>query len=58
MWATIATVLVFPEMRVDSLSAGIGRLIATCVSFARCLAYFVVSPFHPAGLAALLGMGT
>jgi uncharacterized membrane protein YgaE (UPF0421/DUF939 family) len=58
MWAAVATVFVFRETRVDSLSAGISRLIATCVSFALCLAYLVVAPFHPVGLAALLGMGT
>ena len=58
MWATFATVFVFRETRVDSLSAGIGLVIATCVSFALCLAYLVVFPFHPAGLAALLGIGT
>jgi uncharacterized membrane protein YccC len=58
MWAAVATVFVFRETRVDSLSAGIGRLIATSVSFALCLAYLVILPFHPAGLAALLGIGT
>jgi uncharacterized membrane protein YgaE (UPF0421/DUF939 family) len=58
MWATFATVFVFRETRVDSLSAGIGLLIATCVSFALCLTYLVILPFHPVGLAALLGIGT
>jgi uncharacterized membrane protein YgaE (UPF0421/DUF939 family) len=58
MWATVATVFVFRETRAGSLSAGIARLIATCVSFALCLAYLVILPFHPAGLAALLGIGT
>ena len=58
MWATIATVFVFRGTRVDSLSAGMSRLIATCVSFALCLDYLLVSPFHPVGLAALLGIGT
>jgi uncharacterized membrane protein YgaE (UPF0421/DUF939 family) len=58
MWAAVATVFVFRETRVDSLSAGTSRLIATCVSFALCLAYLVVLPFHPVGLAALLGIGT
>jgi uncharacterized membrane protein YgaE (UPF0421/DUF939 family) len=58
MWAAVATVFVFRETRVDSLSAGIGRLIATSVSFALCLAYLVILPFHPAGLAVLLGIGT
>jgi uncharacterized membrane protein YccC len=58
MWATVATVFVFRETRVSSLAAGISRLIATGVSFALCLAYLLVLPFHPAGLAALLGAGT
>jgi uncharacterized membrane protein YccC len=58
MWATIATVFVFRGTRVESLSAGISRLIATCVSFALCLAYLVVAPFHPVRLAALVGIGT
>jgi uncharacterized membrane protein YccC len=58
MWATVATVFVFRETRAGSLAAGISRLIATCVSFALCLAYLLVWPFHPAGLAALLGAGT
>ena len=42
----------------SSLAAGISRLIATGVSFALCLAYLVIFPFHPVGLAALLGLGT
>lgn len=58
MWATIATVFVFRGTPVDSLSAGTSRLIATCVSFALCLAYLAVLPFHPVGLAVLLGTGT
>ena len=58
MWATVATVFVFRETRVGSLAAGISRLIATGVSFALCLAYLLILPFHPAGLAALLGAGT
>ena len=58
MWATVATVFVFRETRASSLAAGISRLIATCVSFALCLAYLVIFPFHPVGLAALLGIGT
>jgi hypothetical protein len=58
MWATAATIFVFRETRLESLSAGASRLIATFVSFALCLAYLVILPFHPAGLAALLGVGT
>ena len=55
MWATVATVFVVRETRASSLTAGISRLIATGVSFALCLVYLVVLPFHPVGLAALLG---
>lgn len=58
MWATVATVFVFRETRAGSLAAGVSRLIATGVSFALCLAYLLALPFHPAGLAALLGAGT
>jgi uncharacterized membrane protein YccC len=58
MWAAVATVFVFRETRASSLAAGFGRLIATGVSFALCLAYLLVLPFHPVGLAALLGAGT
>ena len=49
MWATVATVFVFRDTRTSSLAAGISRLIATGVSFALCLAYLLIFPFHPAG---------
>ena len=58
MWAVAATVFVFRESQVRSLSAGIGRLIATCVSFALCLLYLSFFPFTPVGMAALIGIGT
>ena len=58
MWAVVATVFVFRDTRVHSLSAGIGRLSATLVSFALCLAYLLIFPFTPAGMAALIGIGT
>jgi uncharacterized membrane protein YgaE (UPF0421/DUF939 family) len=58
MWATVATIFVFRETRASTLSAGLSRLSATCVSFALCLAYLAIWPFHPVGLAALLGIGT
>ena len=58
MWAVVATVFVFRETRVRSLSAGIARLVATCVSFALCLLYLSLFPFTPAGMAALIGIGT
>jgi len=58
MWATVATVFVFRDTRAGSWAAGLSRLIATLVSFALCLAYLLILPFHPVGLAALLGVGT
>jgi hypothetical protein len=42
MWASVATVFVFRDTRANSLSAGLARLIATCVSFALCLLYLVL----------------
>jgi uncharacterized membrane protein YccC len=58
MWAVAATVFVFRESQVRSLSAGIARLVATCVSFALCLLYLLIFPFTPVGMAALIGIGT
>src|SRR6266481_6680935 len=58
MWAVAATVFVFRDTRVRSLSAGISRLIATCVSFALCLLYLSLFPFTAVGMAALIGIGT
>src|ERR1700682_2170072 len=58
MWAVVATVFVFRESRARSLSAGIARLVATCVSFALCLLYLALFPFRPVGMAALIGLGS
>jgi uncharacterized membrane protein YccC len=57
MWAVVAVVFVFRDTRAHALSAGIARLVATCVSFALCLPYLLLFPFTPAGLATLLGIG-
>src|SRR5258706_1126288 len=43
MWATVATVFVFRETREGSLSAGVSRLIPTCVSFVLC--FICIAPF-------------
>jgi len=58
MWAVVAVIFVFRDSRAHALSAGIARLIATCVSFASCLPYLLLFPFTPVGLAILLGIGT
>jgi uncharacterized membrane protein YccC len=58
MWAVVATVFVFKETRSKSLSAGLSRLIATCVSFTVCQAYLLIFPATAPGMAVLLAMGT
>jgi uncharacterized membrane protein YccC len=57
MWAAVATVFVFRDTRAGSMSAGLSRLIATCVSFALSLLYLLVFPFQPLGMAAVIGVG-
>jgi uncharacterized membrane protein YccC len=58
MWAVVATVFVFRESRASSLSAGIGRLVATCVSFALCLVYLLIFPVTGPGIAVVIALGT
>jgi uncharacterized membrane protein YgaE (UPF0421/DUF939 family) len=58
MWAVAAVVFVFRDTRRRAMAAGFARLGATCVSFALCLAYLLVFPFTPVGMAVLLGIGT
>lgn len=47
-----------PRHRGGELFGSHQPLIATCVSFAVCLLYPLILPFHPAGLAVLIGVGT
>ena len=58
MWAAVSAIFVFRENDLDSFSAGIARLIATCVSFALCLPYLWFFPPAPLGMAVLLAIGT
>src|SRR5258705_13627158 len=58
MWAVVATTFVFRESRESTLSAGLARLIATCVSFALRLAYVLIFPFTGLGMAIVIGLGT
>jgi hypothetical protein len=50
MWATVATVFVFRDTRKGSLSAGVQRFMATCVSFALCQIYLWIFPFEAPGM--------
>jgi uncharacterized membrane protein YccC len=56
MWSVIATVFLFRESYDKSLAAAVSRMAATLVSFALCLAYLAFLPFHPWGLAVLVGL--
>ena len=58
MWAAISAIFVFRDTSPRSVSAGIDRLIATCVSFAICLPYLWFAPSTPLGMAALVAVGT
>jgi uncharacterized membrane protein YccC len=58
LWAIVATIYVFRDTRANSLSASIGRIIATVVSFALCFIYLLLFPFTPVGLVAVLAGGT
>jgi uncharacterized membrane protein YccC len=57
MWAAVAAIFVFRDTREGALAAGLARLIATSVSFALCLPYFLLFPFNPIGMAAVLALG-
>jgi uncharacterized membrane protein YccC len=58
MWAAVAAAFVFRDTRAHSLSAGIARLSATCVSFAICSLYLsFVSP-SAVGIPILVAAGT
>jgi uncharacterized membrane protein YccC len=56
MWSVIATVFLFRDSYNKSLAAAVSRMAATLVSFTLCLAYLAVLPFHPWGLALLVGL--
>ena len=56
LWAVIATVFLFRDSYNKSLAAAVSRMAATLVSFALCLAYLAFLPFHPWGLAILVGL--
>jgi uncharacterized membrane protein YccC len=56
MWAVIATVFVFRDSYAKILAAALSRMAATLISFALCLAYLAFLPFHPWGLALLVGL--
>ena len=56
MWSVIATIFLFRDSYNKSLAAAVSRMAATLVSFVLCLAYLAFLPFHPWGLAILVGL--
>jgi hypothetical protein len=56
MWVVVATVFVYRESYEKSMRAALSQFSATVLSFALCLVYLLI-PFHPMGMAALIGMG-
>jgi uncharacterized membrane protein YgaE (UPF0421/DUF939 family) len=57
MWAVAATVFVYRDSSRESGRAALSRIAATLLSFALCLVYLLIFPFHPWGMAALIGIG-
>jgi uncharacterized membrane protein YgaE (UPF0421/DUF939 family) len=58
MCAVIAAVFVCRFARHESVTAAYIRFVATLVSFVLCLAYLLILPVHPLGMALLVGLGT
>jgi uncharacterized membrane protein YccC len=58
MWAVVATVFVYRDSQKQSWAAAFSRITATSLSFALCLVYLLIFPFHPWGLAVLIGIGS
>lgn len=58
MWAVVATIFVYRYSNAESVRSAFSRLAATSISFALCLVYLLIFPFHLWGMAALIGIGT
>jgi hypothetical protein len=57
MWAVAATIFIYRESYRQSVLAALSRMAATLLSFVLCLAYLLIFPFSPWGMAALIGIG-
>src|SRR6202451_1710733 len=53
MWAVVATIFVYRESSAEIGRSALSRMAATTVSFALCLVYLLIFPFHFWGMAAL-----
>lgn len=57
MWAVVATLFVYHDIYTQSMSAAFMRMGATSISFALCLVYLLIFPFHALGMAVLIFIG-
>jgi uncharacterized membrane protein YccC len=57
MWAVAATIFVYRRSYEESVGAALSRMAATSLSFALCLVYLILLPFHLWGMATLIGVG-
>src|ERR1700692_3389789 len=58
MRAVVATIFVYRYSHAESVRSALSRMAATSISFALCLIYLLIFPFHVWGMAALIGIGT
>jgi uncharacterized membrane protein YccC len=58
LWAVIATAFVYRWGYEQDLAAARSRIRATSLSFVLCLGYLLFLPFHPWGMATVIGAGT
>jgi uncharacterized membrane protein YgaE (UPF0421/DUF939 family) len=54
MWASVATLFVYRFSYEQSIGAALTRMAATSASFALCLIYLLLFPFHLWGLAVMV----
>ncbi|MBV8730147.1 MAG: FUSC family protein [Acidobacteriia bacterium] len=57
MWAVVSTIFVYRYSQAESFQVALSRMSATIVSFALCLIYLLIFPFHILGMAVLIGIG-
>jgi uncharacterized membrane protein YoaK (UPF0700 family) len=58
MWAVVATLFVYRESHRERVNASLTRVWVTLLSFVLSPIYLLIFPFHPLGLAVLIGLGT
>ncbi len=57
LWAAVSTIFVYRHSYDESESAALSRMAGTSVSFALCLVYLLLFPFHLWAIAVLIATG-